>query len=178
MRAASPRGNSRYVEHVRLLGHSDYVKRYFARGRVYDVPNVELVDHRYFCHELRNSQRRGNCGLVRNVVAIELLQVTLRRKSHSNSYKKFVNHYSEWIEGLEDFDVIPEFIWITPELSTSIKHSNGPKDKWPAHVELYIPLKNVNENIWNEYRKMSRIEGTLPDEIPVLSRSPKAGGWL
>src|SRR2546429_6770743 len=98
------------------------------------------------------------------------LQVTLRRKSHSDSHKNFFNHYGQWIKDLKDFEVVPQFIWITPKLNTSIEHGDGPKGRWPAHRELYVPLKKVNKNIWNEYKRASNTKATLSDEIPVHGR--------
>ena len=47
------------------------------------------------------------------------LKFSLDRR-HSDSYEKFLNHYCQWIKDLEDFDVIPEFIWMTRGQCTSI----------------------------------------------------------
>lgn len=82
------------------------------------------------------------------------LQITLRRKSHTDSYKKFFGQYSQWIKALEEFDIIPQFVWITPVLDILIEHPNG--HKWPAHQELYVPLRKVNETIWDIYTYRSR----------------------
>jgi hypothetical protein len=79
------------------------------------------------------------------------LQITVALETQSNSHAKFFDrYYDTWAKGLSDFDVEPQFLWITPDRRGVIKHEAC--DKWPQHDERYIHLKQVNEVIWWRYR--------------------------
>ena len=79
-------------------------------------------------------------------------QITLAPDSHSDSHDTFFNRYDKWIEGLEEFDIVPEFLWITPKPRPFIEHGEKSRPKWPAHRERYVSLEDVNEDIWRQYR--------------------------
>lgn len=80
-------------------------------------------------------------------------QIMLAPDSHSNSHETFFNQYDKWIGGLEKFDIVPEFLWITPKPRPFIKHGEKSRPKWPAHRERYVSLKDVNEDIWRRYQQ-------------------------
>lgn len=79
-------------------------------------------------------------------------QITLTPDSHSDSHETFFNQYDKWIKGLEEFNIVPEFLWITPNPSSRKKHGEKSRPKWPAHHERYVSLKDVNEDIWRRYQ--------------------------
>ena len=62
------------------------------------------------------------------------LQITLGPDKHSNSRKGFFSEWKGWTENLYQFDVVPEFLWISPKATAIKKHDEGPE--WPTHVEL------------------------------------------
>ena len=67
--------------------------------------------------------------------------------SHANFFKEY---YRKWSKRLSDFDVVPEFLWITPKQHEIREHSEC--SKWPAHIERYIPLMDVSEAIGTAYQ--------------------------
>lgn len=79
-------------------------------------------------------------------------QITLVPDSHSDSHETFFNQYGKWIEGLKEFDIVPEFLWITPKPRSLIEHGEKSRPKWPAHRGRYVSLEDVNEDIWSRYR--------------------------
>ena len=66
------------------------------------------------------------------------LQITLARDKHSDSHKTSFSEWTSWIEDLQQFDVVPEFVWITPEGAENKMHNKS--RKWPAHIEQDIPI--------------------------------------
>ena len=76
------------------------------------------------------------------------LQITLAPGTHSDSHEAFFGQYKQWIGGLENFDVVPEFLWITPDPPSLKSHR---KNK-----ERYVHLKDVSRDIWNQYEKATR----------------------
>jgi hypothetical protein len=79
------------------------------------------------------------------------LQITLEPDKHSDSHKTFFNDYERWIYGLEEYDVVPTFLWISPKVASPKRHEPTDKDKWPAHYEEYVPINQVNSNLWALY---------------------------
>jgi len=77
-----------------------------------------------------------------------LLQITLA-ETHSDSDQSLFSEWEKWIDGLEEFDVVPTFVWITTEGANPISHRTKPR-----HYELNIPIRQVNERIWNFYSKV------------------------
>ena len=80
-------------------------------------------------------------------------QVTLAPDSHSDSRETFFNQYDKWIKYLKEFDIVPEFLWITPKPSSLIEHGEKSRPKWPAHRERYVSLEDVNKTIWSWYQR-------------------------
>ena len=80
-------------------------------------------------------------------------QITLAPDSHSDSRETFFNRYDEWAECLKEFDIVPEFLWITPKPSSLIEHGEKSRPEWPAHRERYVSLKDVNKSIWRWYQE-------------------------
>ena len=76
------------------------------------------------------------------------LQITVAKK-HKDSHKRFFDDWNRWIAGLEQFDVIPEFIWISEKGGILKKHDQT--DKWPEHLEQDISIGNVNRSIKERY---------------------------
>lgn len=77
-------------------------------------------------------------------------QITLAPDSHSDSHETFFNRYDKWTEGLKEFDIVPEFLWITPKPRSLIEHGEKSRPKWPAHRERYVSLEDVNKD-WRWY---------------------------
>jgi len=65
------------------------------------------------------------------------LQITVAQK-HKDSHETFFNKWEKWIDGLEEFDVFPEFIWISEE---------GGDTK-----ERNISISEVNKGIGMRYK--------------------------
>jgi len=81
-------------------------------------------------------------------------QITLAPDKHSNSRPKFFSEWETWTESLQKFDVVPEFVWISPKAAKVMKHKkNG---QCPAHVERYVPIERVSVEIWNWYDEGKR----------------------
>jgi hypothetical protein len=81
------------------------------------------------------------------------LQITL--SSHrKNSHARFFKEYGKWTRGLEYFDVVPEFLWITPVQHPPKHHKKC--SKWPAHEERFINFENVSKDIWTRYQGAKR----------------------
>lgn len=79
------------------------------------------------------------------------LRITVALETHSDSHAKFFErYYDRWAKGLSDFDVEPQFLWITPDRRDVVKHEAC--DQWPQHDERFIHLKDVNEMIWWKYQ--------------------------
>ena len=78
-----------------------------------------------------------------------LLQITVDRRSHSDSHAIFFNKYTKWTDKLSKFDVVPEFIWITPGEFDDIHHQAS--GDVPEHKERYIHISKVDIEIWEKY---------------------------
>lgn len=81
-------------------------------------------------------------------------QITLAPDKHSDSRPKFFSEWEKWTEGLRGFDVVPEFVWISPKAAKTTKHAKS--GQCPAHVERYVPIKRVSAGIWNWYDEGKR----------------------
>jgi len=81
------------------------------------------------------------------------LQITPSPATHEDSHAKFFEEYFfKWKKDLSRFDVVPEFLWITPRERKVEEHEESRSGlKWPAHKERWIPLKDVSQEIWEEY---------------------------
>ena len=80
------------------------------------------------------------------------LQVTVAKK-HKDSHATFFKEWKQRIHGLEEFDVVPEFIWISEKGADDITHESS---KWPAHLERNISLHTVNVQIGNLYNESEK----------------------
>jgi len=90
------------------------------------------------------------------------LQVTVAKK-HKDSHATFFKEWKQWIHGLEEFDVVPEFIWISEKGADDITHDES--SKWLAHLERNISLHAVNVQIGYLYdgaKKSQRIQNGVP----------------
>ena len=76
------------------------------------------------------------------------LQITVAEK-HEDSHKTFFDQWEKWIANLGEFDVIPEFIWITKEGGEEKRHLQT--GQWPAHKERNISISEVNKHIGMMY---------------------------
>ena len=91
-------------------------------------------------------------------------QITLALDSHSSSHKIFFSQYQGWIEGLEQFNVVPEFLWISPKAAQPKSHAPSDENNWPAYIERPLELSKVSEYIGNYYKDVKRrqqIQGAL-----------------
>src|SRR5436190_8173817 len=86
------------------------------------------------------------------------IQVTIA-KSHKDSEESFFNHFDQWKGGLENFNVMATFIWITTNdpLVKNVdenycSHRNGTVLINPAYSSRNIHLRDVNELIWARYQ--------------------------
>ena len=87
------------------------------------------------------------------------LQVTVA-KSHSDSEEVFFSEWSGWTKYLDGFEIVPEFLWITPEgPSTKNVDENsrstrsGNRSIWPSYTSQNVPLSKVNQDIWECYER-------------------------
>ena len=64
-----------------------------------------------------------------------LLQVTLA-ETHSDSHQTIFSEWGRWIDGLDEFEVVPTFVWIQKEAKGKISHRTDPR-----HYELHIPIR-------------------------------------
>jgi hypothetical protein len=83
-------------------------------------------------------------------------QIAVAPATHANSREEFFEEYSRWITNLSKFDVEVQFLWITPECSQSQEYPAEPKRKWPKHVERYIPFKDVDKGIAEDYEEAQK----------------------
>jgi hypothetical protein len=100
------------------------------------------------------SKGRGSGGKVR--LLMFPLQITVTKK-HSDSHEKFFKKWEDWIVGLNKFDVVPRFVWISENGGETKEHSES--RKWPEHVEWNIPLSQVNELIGSFYKSVKQRSG-------------------
>jgi hypothetical protein len=100
------------------------------------------------------SKGRGSGGKVR--LLIFPLQITVAKK-HSDSHEKFFRKWKDWIINLDEFDVVPEFIWISENGGKTKQHPES--RKWPKHDERNIPLSQVNDSIGSFYKSVKRNHG-------------------
>jgi hypothetical protein len=70
---------------------------------------------------------------------------------------KFFKKWKDWIGGLDKFDVVPQFVWISENGGEAKEHPES--RKWPEHVERNIPLSQVNETIGSFYKSVKRDQG-------------------
>ncbi|KIX05607.1 uncharacterized protein Z518_06479 [Rhinocladiella mackenziei CBS 650.93] len=90
----------------------------------------------------------------RPILLLFPLQITVA-KTHSNSYRGFLDEYRQWAEQqLSTFDIKLEFLWITPKKRDVISHP--PDSPWPRHQERYIPFSEVSTDIWIKYRRAEK----------------------
>ena len=99
---------------------------------------------------------------TKNQLFVFPLQVTVSKK-HKDSHATFFKEWKQWIQDLKEFDVVPEFIWISEKGADVITHDES--SKWPAHLERNISLHTVNVYIGNLYdaaKKGQRIQNGVP----------------
>ena len=96
----------------------------------------------------------SNGGKVR--LFIFALQITVA-KEHADSHEKFFEKWKDWIAALDDFDVVPNFVWISEHGGKTERHRKCPQ--WPAHVEWNIQLSRVNDEIGRFYKSVKRNQG-------------------
>ena len=95
------------------------------------------------------------------------LQITLALDKHSNSHKAFFSQWKRWIQGLQEFCVVPAFVWISPKSAKSKPHCKC--SQWPAHDEWYVSISDVSKDIQTWYDEATRVQerreasGILPD---------------
>jgi len=65
----------------------------------------------------------------------------------------FYSQYKKWTRGLESFDVVSQFVWITPNPPSVEEHSN--------RRERNISLEEVNKDIWNRYLEAKNTPGSF-----------------
>jgi hypothetical protein len=93
------------------------------------------------------------------------LQITVA-KSHSDSEEAFFRQWGMWTNSLEDFEVVPVFVWITKEDSGVVEvdtikaeyrsTKSGDLLVHPSYDRLNVPLKEVNLVIWERYQRALR----------------------
>ena len=84
------------------------------------------------------------------------LQITLAPVTYSDSYERFFSQYDRWIKDLKEFDVKPEFVWITPDPPSLRSHRENSKFNRPEHNERYVHLRDVSYDIWNQYEEAKK----------------------
>ena len=100
------------------------------------------------------------------------LQITLAPDKHSDSHETFFNNYGSWIYGLEEYDVVPTFLWISPKVAGPKLHKPTNEDNWPAHYEEYVPINQVNSGLWALYVRAS----ADPESSRTIRRGDGQGG--
>ena len=65
---------------------------------------------------------------------------------------QYLRKYHRWIRDLNGFNVELEFVWIRDDE----KHLENSKRNWPEHIERFIPLEDVNTDIWRRYQGARR----------------------
>jgi len=98
--------------------------------------------------------RGRNAGNAKQKLFMFPLQITLAPDKHSKSLQKFFSEWTTWTEDLQKFNVVPEFVWISPKAAKITKHAKS--DSCPAHVERYVPIEHISKEIWNWYDKGKR----------------------
>jgi hypothetical protein len=85
------------------------------------------------------------------------LQIILALQTHKDSHAQFFEHYyDKWTKDFSAFDVVPQFVWITPDRHDTVTHK-AKRDKWPQHTERFIHLEVVNAMIWQKYQHAKRV---------------------
>ena len=92
-------------------------------------------------------------GKRKNRLFVIPLQITVAEK-HSDSHKKIFSEWKEWTAGLEEFDVVPIFVWISEKGRKPEFHRKCAD--WPAHYEWDLSISQVSVlvgNIYNDAKK-------------------------
>ena len=95
------------------------------------------------------------------------IQITLAPGTHSDSRRKFLDHYKEWTEDLEEFDVVAQSVWITPNPSTLKQHDQL--------NERYVSLSTVNQDIWKKYQRAKRKKAIQEATEEPVGREEQSG---
>ena len=100
-------------------------------------------------------------------------------KSHTDSEQAFFDDWSLWSEGLDDFDVVVEFLWITTEASSAANISgnsrsirSGIRSGWPSYTRRNIHLLAVNPDIWARYQQALKKSKKQSSTYKTVSEKP------
>lgn len=89
------------------------------------------------------------------------MQITIQ-KSHRNSEGQFFKNWDFWIRYLHGYELSVTFLWITGDGTFKKTSTKGKLRKtrdgservvWPDYDSLYIPLEEVNRDVWGSYEK-------------------------
>ena len=69
----------------------------------------------------------------------------------------FFKNWKDWIANLDEFDVVPHFVWISENGGKTKDHDES--GKWPQHVEWNISLSQVNKTIGSFYKGVKQGQG-------------------
>jgi hypothetical protein len=112
------------------------------------------------------------------------LQITVA-KSHTDSKGVFFSQWSKWTNKLEDFEVVPVFIWVTKEdsevetVDAEYRLTRlGRKLVHPSFRRQKIPLEMVNLDISERYQRvLGRLqESWVENESLDVSEARITGG--
>jgi len=91
-------------------------------------------------------------------------------EDHEDSHKKFFDQWKKWITNLGEFDVIPEFIWITKKGGKEKRHLQT--GQYPAHKERNISISEVSKYIGETYEAETR-GGPIPENLAGEPEEPE-----
>ena len=97
-------------------------------------------------------------------------QVTLHRSNHKDSHAAFFDDYDKWVEDLEEFNVVTEFLWFSADKSTHDEHqaarpSEGMKRRSgnahhipgrPKHIERVVNFGDLDKDLGVKFEKAQK----------------------
>ena len=98
----------------------------------------------------KNAKKNKNAKPTKPKLFMFPIQITVASSHADSRVQFFKEYYHEWTKNFSSFDVVVEFLWITPELRKVAKQKKCLE--WPAHNERFIPLIDVNLKIWRKYK--------------------------
>jgi hypothetical protein len=103
------------------------------------------------------------------------LQITLTPDTHEDSHKSFFDNYASWIDGLEEYDVVPTFLWISPKVASPKLHVPTDENDWPTHCEEYVPISQVHPSLWANYVRAKQRQQIQRTPEPPARRDGQGG---
>jgi len=94
-----------------------------------------------------------NTNMKKEKLLVLPLQLALTQAPQPSSREMFFEDYGDWIADISNsFDIEVHFLWIDQISKRIREYQADPDGNWPKHTERSIRLKDINPEVWEEYR--------------------------